>query len=35
MTFLPGDVEGKPLDTKVTVPVTFKLSTDEPAWVSR
>jgi TonB family protein len=35
MTFLPGDVDGKPIDAMVTVPVRFKLTTEEPAWVSR
>jgi serine protease Do len=35
MTFLPGDIDGKPVDAIVSVPVVFKLATDEPAWVSR
>jgi hypothetical protein len=35
MTFLPGAVDGKPIDTKVTVPVRLKPTTDEPKWVSR
>jgi hypothetical protein len=35
MTFLPGDVDGKAVDTKVTVPVVFKLTAYELTWVSR
>jgi serine protease Do len=35
MTFLPGDVDGKPVDTHVTVPVVFKLTSDPAAWISK
>ena len=35
MTFLPGEVDGKPVDTRVTVPVVFKLGADAPVWASR
>ncbi|HLH74758.1 MAG TPA: energy transducer TonB, partial [Chloroflexota bacterium] len=34
MTFLPGEIDGKPIDTQVRVPVVFKLNNDKPAWVA-
>jgi serine protease Do len=35
MPFLPGDVGGKAVDTHVTIPVTFRLNGDAPAWASK